>query len=295
MGTPLIQRRTAAIRVWPRVAATSVERLPRTKADRRPGLWFAILALMTVVAVEASGAERARNPVLLHNLAGSPAKPGGPFAGVLQRLEARFEPRSLPATPTAEGLAQAGLVWLVLPGRPDGVLEPVPDAAQSAAAILRYVDEGGALLVTAQRSLGEPGSPLAKALLGRLGIVQGTRRTGAKRWTLPERHPLIGGLVWASSGFTPLDAEESPNLRETVLVPNDLTQKPQDPQGPDYAGLVMLWGKLGRGRIVIVGDVDWLREVAWEPGTDAGRTTAPNAVVLDRLVGWAAGKTTADP
>lgn len=243
--------------------------------------------LLLLTSFEGSGAEPTPKPVLLHNLTAAEAAPKGPFGIAIQRLAPLFEMRSMPASPTGDvEIQRAKMIWLVLRGQPDDARAEPAGIAPTARHLLSYVENGGALLIMTQRGSGESGSRLAQALMTPLGVVQGNRRTGGKRLRIPEHHPLIGGLAWTTEGLTPLDMEESPALRNTVVLPNDLTQKTLQPQAPDYAGLAMIWGELGRGRIVLVADTDWIRQLAPDAKGGGPAATAANGMIFDRLVHW---------
>jgi hypothetical protein len=152
--------------------------------------------------------------------------------------------------------------------------------------LLRYVEGGGALWVMIQGEARGPDSGLTQAILSKLGIVQGNRRTGAKRLLLPDRPPWTGDLTWTTGGITPCDIEESPALGKPLLMPNDLAQKPFQAQEPDFAGLAMILGEHGKGRIAILGDVDWLKLPAWEALSPTGPAVPHNRLLLDRLLNW---------
>ncbi len=224
-------------------------------------------------------------PVLLHNLTAAEASGGGRMGGAIGMLEKRFALRALPETWNGDDLKSARVVWLVSPGRP-----PKVDSADSGgnafpAAVLRHVEGGGVLWIM----LGDPaGSAVdwTRSLLMPLGIVQGDRRTGAKALRMPGTNPLLGGLLWNTGGITLMDTEESPELSNPVIVPNDLGQPPKSPRAPDFAGIAMIWGDRGRGRIAVLGDMEWLGKAAWEDSGDPGQIARANERILDRWIEW---------
>jgi hypothetical protein len=247
---------------------------------------FLTLVIMSLTVLASDGADSPPQPLLLHGLTAAQASPTGPFAGAIQHLRRSLELRAQPIPLTAEALRAVRIVWLVSPvtdrSRDDATREPTAIAAT----LLRYVEGGGALWVMVQREAGETNSGLAQAILSRLGIIQGNRRTGAKRLQLPDRAPWTGGLTWTTGGITPFDIEESPALEKAVLVPNDLAQKPFQTQDPDFAGMAMILGQHGKGRVAILGDVDWLKQLAWEARSLTGPAVPHNQLLLDHLLNW---------
>lgn len=252
--------------------------------------WIGLL-LMNLGRCEAIGVEPAAKPVLLHNLTATQASSNGPFAGAIQHLQKGFELRPLPSRVTADTLNPARIVWLVSPAPTPAVDDGASEVTSLVGSLLRHVENGGALWVMHRAGTGETGSDWTRSLLSQLGIIPGNRRTGAKRLRLPDRHPLFGGLVWATEGITPMDMEETPVLRKTFVLPNDLMQKPYQALAPDYAGMAMILGDYGRGRIGIFGDVAWLGGPAWDATYRPGEQPTHNVLVFERLIGWTTSPT----
>lgn len=257
--------------------------------------WMSMLALVLGFGTVVSGVDAgdrtvvASKPILLHNLPEAQIVKGGSFEAVSQHLAKAFELRSVLAPGAGDILRSTRLVWWVVPVA--GGLTKEGALAQEALVprIPGYVEGGGTFLLTLGGRGGDSGMEMAKAVLSRLGIVLGPKRTGAKKLRIPDRHPGIGGLVWTTGGLTPMDMEDSPVLRRPVIVSNDLAQKPGVPGAPDFAGIVMILGEWGRGRVVIVGDTDWVKKPAWETGADSDGWS-DNRRILDGLVGWGTGE-----
>lgn len=241
---------------------------------------FLTLVVMGLTALTCDGAEPPPQPLLVHGLTSAQVSSSGAFAGAIQHLQRTLKLGALPVPLTADSLKSVRMVWLVSPMSAPPGDGAIPDPATIASTLLRYVEDGGSLWMMIQGEAGTPGSEWAQAILSRLGVVPGNRRTGAKRLRLPERPPWMGGLTWTTGGITPLDIEESPILGKAVLVPNDLAQKPFQEKAPDYAGLAIILGELGKGRVVILGDAEWLKRPAWDaPASD-------NRLVLEGLLDW---------
>jgi hypothetical protein len=128
--------------------------------------------------------------------------------------------------------------------------------------------------------------PPHRLLLRKLGVMQGPRRSAPKVLKIRETIPVIGGLRWRADAFTPMDTEETPAISEAVFVPNDLEQKPIQMDSPDLAGFAMIWGQIGKGRVVVVGDSEWIKNL------DSRKESEPtkkndNAEIFLRLARWA--------
>lgn len=295
MRTPGTGTWLAAIRRGLRTAVSQARRSnPFHRARVAGGIRFTLL-LAIMSALEGQSATPPNPPVILHNLTEAQVSVDGPLSGPIEQLTQRFRLEPLRFPPQPESLLQGRLVWLVFPGQPRHAPEDSRDAPSVATTLLGHVEAGGSLLLLTQRNPGEPGSAIAKALMARLGITQGNRRTGAKELKVPASHPVIGGLVWRTGGITPLDMEESAVLKKPVLLPNDLTQRPFAAADPDYAGLTMIWGEVGLGRIVIVGDTDWLAKSFWTPPPATSKAVGTNALIFQRLVEWVAGGNSTPP
>jgi len=261
----------------------------------RLGTWALTLVLILGLGTEVPAKAdedptvAASKPILLHNLPESQVVMGGLYAEASRHLGKSFELRSALAPGGNDLLRSARLVWWVLPaaGALTGEIASVQETF--AQRIPAYVEAGGTVLVMIGGRGGEPASALANVVLSKLGIILGPKRTGAKQLRLPERHPGIGGLVWTTAGMTPMDMEDSPALRRPVIVSNDLGQKPEVAGASDFAGMVMILGEWGRGRVVIVGDTDWVKKRAWETGADS-EGTSDNRRILDGLVRWGIGE-----
>ncbi|MGE3309644.1 MAG: hypothetical protein AB7O66_06715 [Limisphaerales bacterium] len=241
---------------------------------------------MTLSPRERTGAEPSGRPLLLHNMTAAESAVDGPMGGAVAMLGKRFEMRSLPDSWTADDLKSARLVWLNSTGRPTRGAGGSPDGSGFPQAVLRYVEDGGVLWIM----LGDPKRPnTVRSLLMPLGIVQGERRTAPKRLRIPQSNPLAGGMLWITGGLTPMDIEESPGLLNPVMVPNDLSQPPVAPQAADFAGIAMVWGGLGKGRIAVFGDTEWLEKKAWDDptGSTPGTALRSNGQFLDRWIEWA--------
>jgi len=261
----------------------------------RLGKWALTLVLFLGLGTEVLAKDdegqtvTSSKPILLHNLPESQVVKRGPFAGVCQHLAKAFELRSILAPGTGDLIRSSRLVWWVLPVA--GTLTGESALAQEAFAqrVPSFVEAGGLLLITIGGRGGDSGMESAKVIFLNLGIILGPKRTGAKKLQIPDRHPAIGGLVWTTTGLTPMDMEDSPILRRPVIVSNDLGQKPEVAGAPDFAGMVMILGEWGRGRVVVVGDSAWLKKPAWEDGADSGGQS-DNMRILDGLVRWGIGE-----
>ena len=246
-----------------------------------------ILGLGSVVLAREGGDPTvvSGKPILLHNLPESQVVTGGAFGEVSRHLGMKFELRSMQGPGGSDLLRSTRLVWWVFPvaGGSASVQEVF------AQGIPGYVEAGGSVLMMIGGRGGDPGMESAKVVLSRLGIVLGPKRTGAKRLRIPDRHPAMGGLVWTTAGLTPMDMEDSPVLGRPVIVSNDLGQKPWVAGAPDFAGMVMILGEWGRGRVVIVGDTDWVKKPGWNVGADSDGLS-DNRRILDGLVRWGIGQ-----
>jgi hypothetical protein len=247
---------------------------------------FLTHVVMCLTAFMGLGAEPPTKPLLLHALTPDQASSAGPFAGAIQHLQQSLELRPLPVPLTAEALKSVRLVWLVSSGSTPTLDNAVHDATTVASILLKYVEGGGTLWVMLEGGAEGLGSGPVPNLLFKLGIVPGNQRTGAKQLQLPDRTPWFGGLIWSTGSLSPFDIEESPALRKALLVPNDLAQKPVQAKAPDYAGMAMVLGEYGKGRVAILGTSEWLSRPAWNAVSTTGAKVTDNRVFLERLLKW---------
>jgi len=243
---------------------------------------FYILVFMTATSgIFAAEKAAASKPLLLHNLSSAAGATNNahPWSTALAKLTNDFEIRPLPEAIDRPALTNAALVWLVYPA-PNQLKGNEQASSEAAKTLLEHTRNGGGLLVMTLQSESKK-HPVGSQILKNFTILQNEHRTGAKTLKIPATHPVIGGLAWNTPGFYPMDVEESPALESAVLVPNDLSQKTSAPGSPDFAGMAMIWGRVGQGRAAIIGDSEWSKNSTIEKGD--------NQEIMQRLALWAAG------
>lgn len=245
--------------------------------------WHLAVLCLLLVPVLARGAEpTAHRPVIYHAFSQSDAHPRGPFGGALATLAAVFEIRPLPPNPDPSSLEPTASVWLL-----DRASTPSSDAT----AWLRWVSLGGGLVLMNSPSRTAPpaGTPdLPRDLLRKLEILRTARPTAAKRLRIPDTHPFLAGLTWSTDGFALIDVPDAPNLRGPILLPNVPGVGLLVPGTPDFAGYAMIAGDFGKGRLAVLADDGWTKDLLVQAGKPPTENTRDHPELLSRLFRWIA-------
>ena len=217
--------------------------------------------------------------------------PDGNFKDVLQRLGKDFAVRVHDQPLTAETLAGVKVVMIANPSDQAVANHPRPHhfTAADGAALQRFVENGGALIVLGNQENHNLETEDTNRLLRQFGLQFTNRYTDAKLLPLPKKTPVIGGLRWGYYTGNQILIEARHAARPRALVNNDLNIKPA--QGPrDEPGALLAVAEPGRGRVIVVTDAGWLCDWAFEEKGVGGVALhgQDNWEIFHRLVRWAA-------
>ena len=216
--------------------------------------------------------------------------PDGNFKDVLQRLGKDFAVRVHDQPLTAETLAGVKMVMIANPSDQAVANHPRPHhfAAADVAALQRFVENGGALIVLGNQENHNLETEDTNRLLRQFGLQFTNRYTDAKLLPLPKETPVIGGLRWGYYTGNQILIEAQHAARPRALVNNDLHVNPA--QGPrDAPGALLAVAEPGRGRVIVVTDAGWLCDWAFEEKGVGGVALhgQDNWEIFHRLVRWA--------
>ena len=261
--------------------------VPVLASVRGPGLCL-ILSLLAFTAGTAEETES--RPMLYQNLPIERADAPDGHGAAMRHLVKIFTIRGLHDLKTDETISKGATILLVLPGA-----LPWPgtakDSERSVRSLLSHVEAGGGLVILSTAGRDKEDGAIRDRILMPLGLMQGPRRTGPKRLRLPPSPELIAGLTISTPGLNLFDMEESAGLVDPGLVPNDPAQETSPASAPDYAGLALVLGKFGAGRVVAVADAEWASNSVIEGrGSKAPKGSHDNLLLLEKLVSWASNK-----
>ena len=258
---------------------------------------LACAGLVLAPVTSAPAAEAKGRPVFLYsryfNAAGEQRYlPDGNYKDVLTRLRAEFDVRVHAEPLTAKSLAGVNVLLIANPSDQAVGTNPAPPhvAAADIAALTRFVEQGGGLIVMSNQENHNVEVEDTNRLLARFGLQLTNRYTDIKRLVLPKETPVIGGLRWAYySGNLAVPTPGHP-ARPRALVSNDLTQKPVKGER-DEPGALLAVAEPGRGRVVLVTDSGWIIEdsLSGKGVGGPGITEQDNWEIFRRLAHWAAG------
>ena len=262
-----------------------------------------ILFLRIAVAGGLPGSEsRTRTkPVFLYsrhyNAAGENRYlPDGNFKEILARLRGEFDVRVHDQALDARTLADVSVVLIANPSdRAAGTNAPPPHmTAADIAALTRYVEQGGGLIVMGNQENHNLEIEDMNKLLLRFGLQFTNVYTDVKKLVLPKETPIIGGLRWGYyTGNLVLITPDHP-ARARPLVVNDPAQKLLAGTR-DASGALLAIAEPGRGHVVVVTDCGWLADDALTERGIGGVAAKgqDNWEILRRLAHWAATPTAA--
>ena len=242
-------------------------------------------------------AEDAR-PVLLYsryfNAKGeSRYLPDGTYKEVMGKLASGFEIRVSDGALDAQTLKGVAVVLIANPSDKAVAANPPPHHCSPAdvAVLGSYVRSGGGLIVMGNQENHNLETTDFNTLLSTFGMAFENVYTDAKKLTLPQTTPTIGGLRWAYYTGNRVALQQGHEARPRALITNDLTQKPE--KGPrDEPGALLAIAEPGKGHVAVVTDAGWISNDALS-GKGIGDVAIKdhdNLEIFQRLARWICGK-----
>ena len=258
-----------------------------------------ILFLLPLCAQSLFAADSpAKKPVLLYsryyNAAGETRYlPDGTYKEILTRLRDEFDVRVNSQPLNAQTLAGVNVLLIANPSdKAVGTNPPPPHVtAADIAALTRYVEQGGGLIVMGNQENHNLEIADMNQLLLRFGLQFTNLYTDVKNLVLPRETPVIGGLRWGYyTGNLVLITPDHP-AKPRPLILNDLAQKPLN--GPrDTPGALLAVAEPGRGHVAVVTDAGWISNDALSDKGIGGVSVngQDNWEIFRRLAHWTAGE-----
>lgn len=219
--------------------------------------------------------------------------PDGTYSEVLDRLKEEFEVRVHAEPLTSETLAGVDVVLIANPSAEAVEDNPEPPrfSRRSIRALVRFVGEGGGLILMGNQEDHNLEVETTNRLLRRFGLQFEEKYTDFKPLELPESVPVIGGLKWAYYSGNLVSVNSDHRARPRALVENDLDQ-PLAQGTRDQAGPLLAVAEPGEGRVVVVTDSGWVTNPVFSGEGIAGMTVEDqdNSEIFRRLAVWAAGE-----
>jgi hypothetical protein len=218
--------------------------------------------------------------------------PDGNMKPALDLLKPQFTVAVSNNPLTAENLKAVSVLLIPNPGDKAVPGNPPPRHmnAQDIRELKKFVANGGGLIVSGNQENHNLEINDMNTLLSQWGIQFTNAYTDAKKLTLPQQTPIIGGLRWAYYTGNALLLDLSNPAKPTPLVTNDLAQKPE--KGPrDHPGILMATANPGKGHVLVTTDTGWFCDWAFNE-TGVGGVSLKgqdNQEIFTRLVKWTAG------
>lgn len=214
----------------------------------------------------------------------------GTFKDVMDRARGEFDVRVHNQPLNSKTLAGVNVVLIANPSDKAVGTNPPPHHfnAQDIAALKKFVEDGGGLIVMSNQENHNLDTDDTNKLLSQFGMSFANRYTDAKKLVLPKDTPIVGGLSWAYYTGNQVAIETGHPAKPRALISNDLSQKP--PKGPrDEPGTLLAIAEPGRGRVVTVTDSGWLiNDALSEKGIgEVAIKGQDNWEIFRRLVNWA--------
>jgi hypothetical protein len=217
--------------------------------------------------------------------------PDGNYKDVLGRLSKDFDVRVNDKALTAQTLAGVKVVLIANPSDKAVGGNPPPHhvAADDVAALKKFVEAGGALIVMGNQENHNLEVEDLNTLLRQFGLAFTNLYTDAKLLPLSPTTPIIGGLRWGYYTGNQVLIEKGHAAKPRLLVTNDLNIKPAKGDR-DADGSLMAIAKPGRGRVIVVTDAGWLSDWAFNDKGVGGVALEgqQNWEIFHRLARWAA-------
>ena len=214
----------------------------------------------------------------------------GTFKDIMDKARLEFDVRVHDQPLNSKTLAGVSVVLIANPSDKAVGTNPPPHHfnAQDIAALRKFVDDGGGLIVMSNQENHNLDTDDTNKLLGQFGLSFVNRYTDAKKLVLPKNTPIVGGLSWAYYTGNQVAIEAGHPAKPRSLINNDLTQKP--PKGPrDEPGALLAIAEPGKGRVVAITDSGWLiNDALSEKGIgEVVIKGQDNWEIFRRLVRWA--------
>ncbi len=258
-------------------------------------LLSSFLAALFPLALAA--AEATTKPVFLYsryyNAVGEPRYlPEGTFKDVMARVRGEFEVRVNAVAPTAASLAGVNVLMIVNPSDKAAGTNAVPPhvSAQDVATLVKFVEQGGGLIIMGNQENHNFETAALNKLLARFGLQFVEKFTDVKNIAVPKGTPIIGGLNFGYYTGNQIVIELGHPAKPRSLIDNDVTVKPMN--GPrNEPGCLLAVAELGRGRVVLVTDSGWVTNDALSEKGIGGNAVKghDNWEIMRRLSRWAAG------
>ena len=257
-------------------------------------LALAFLALTSLVPIGRAQSAKDRPVLLYSRYFNAPGEnrylPDGNFKDILALARKEFEVEVHARPLTAESLAGVNVVLIANPSDKAVGTNPPPHHfnAQDIAALKKFVEAGGGLIVMSNQENHNLDTDDTNKLLGQFGLAFNNVYTDAKQLVLPKDLPIFGGLRWAYYTGNQVKIESGHPARPRALFSNDLAQKP--PKGKrDEPGALAAVAEPGRGRVIAITDSGWLTADALS-GKGIGEVAIKdhdNWEIFRRVVRWA--------
>jgi hypothetical protein len=238
----------------------------------------------------------ARKPTLLYsryyNAAGETRYlPDGSYKEILTGLGGEFDVRVDSDPLNEKTLAGVDVVLIANPSDKAVGTNPPPPHASAAdiAALTRYVERGGGLIVMGNQENHNLETEDMNKLLLRFGLQFTNLYTDVKKLVLPRATPIIGGLRWGYYTGNLVLITPNHSAKPRPLILNDLTQKPLNGTR-DTPGALLAVAEPGRGRVAVVTDSGWIGNDALSDKGIGGVTVIgqDNWEIFRRLAHWTA-------
>jgi len=264
----------------------------------KPTILLPACAALFALSLGLTAADVPTKPVLLYsryfNAVGETRyQPDGNYKEVLNRLRGEFTVRIHAEPLTAKTLAGVQAVLISNPSDKAAGTNPPPHhfAAPDIAALTKFVQSGGGLILMSNQENHNLEVPHFNALLAKFGLQLADRHTDIKLLPLPKEIPVIGGLNWLYYAGDQVVLTAGHPARPRALVNNDLAIKPIN--GPrNEPGCLLAVAEPGKGRVVLVTDAGWITDdsLAGKPIGEVMVKPSDNWEIMRRLSRWAAGR-----
>jgi hypothetical protein len=216
--------------------------------------------------------------------------PDGTFKEILRKLSEHFTVRIHRERLTASVLDDVSVLLIANPSdQPVGSNPPPPHMTlQDARLLVRYLSQGGGMILTANQENHNLEVQDMNILMVRLGLQFTNLYTDAKQLLIPPETPIVGGLKWGYYTGNLILVRDGYPARPRALITNDLTVKPINGTR-DQAGTLLATAEPGFGRVVVITDTGFITDDALS-GKGIGEVAIreqDNAEIFLRLARWA--------